>query len=273
MEGLQVLVVDDNPTNRRIFADRIARVGASPTAADGASAAMMALQHAADAGRPFRVILLDSQMPGVEGFDLAEQIKRDPKFADPTIIMLTSASQRADATRCRELGIAAYLIKPVGHAELLEAIRYGLASKQERANASPVATRQSLSSAPHSPSRRILLAEDNAINQKVATHMLEKLGHTVMVVSDGQQALAALDKETFDLVFMDIQMPGMDGLEVTKNLREKESTTGHHLRVVAMTAHAMNGDRERCLEAGMDGYLAKPIDVKELIQSIDGVAA
>ena len=208
MEGLQVLVVDDNPTNRRIFAERISRVGASPTAAEGAAVAMMALQHAADAGRPFRVILLDSQMPGVEGFDLAEQIKRDPKFADPTIIMLTSASQRADAARCRELGIAAYLTKPVGHAELLEAIRYGLASKQTSTNASPLATRQLLSGSPHSPSRRILLAEDNAINQKVATNMLEKLGHTVVVVSDGHQALAALDKETFDLVFMDIQMPG-----------------------------------------------------------------
>jgi PAS domain S-box-containing protein len=273
LEGLQVLVVDDNPTNRRILGEVTARLGAKSTQADGAAAALSALQQAAVAGWPFQLILLDSHMPDVEGFDLAAQIKRNPEFADTTMIMLTSASQRGDAARCRELGIAAYLTKPVGQAELLEAIRCVLGSKQESADPSPIVTRNSLRGVPHSSSRRILLAEDNAINQKLATRLLEKRGHTVVVAADGYQALAALDKEPFDLVFMDVQMPGMDGFEVTKALREKEKTTGDHLRIVAMTAHAMKGDRERCLKAGMDGYIAKPIHVKELIQAVEGVAA
>jgi signal transduction histidine kinase/DNA-binding response OmpR family regulator len=270
LEGLQVLVVDDNPTNRRILGEVVSRLGARPTQADGAKAAIIALQHAADTGRPFRLILLDSHMPEVEGFDLAEQIKRDPRFAGIAMIMLTSAGQRGDAARCRELGIAAYLNKPIGQAELLEAIRYVLGPKQKNADESPLATRHSLREARLSSSRRILLAEDNLVNQKLAARMLEKQGHTVVVAADGHEALAALDKEPFDLVFMDVQMPGMDGFEVTKALREKEKTTGNHLRIVAMTAHAMRGDRERCLAAGMDGYIAKPIHIKDLIQAVEG---
>lgn len=273
LEGLQVLVVDDNPTNRRILEEMVSRVGAKPTQAAGAGTAMIALQHAADLGRPFPLVLLDSHMPDMEGFDLAEQIKRDSRFADTAVIMLTSAGQRGDAARCRELGIAAYLTKPIGQAELLEAVRYVLGAKQGNGGPSPLAPRHSLREARLSSSRRILLAEDNAINQKLAARLLEKRGHTVVVAADGHQALAALDKESFDLVFMDVQMPGMDGIEVTKALREKEKTTGNHLRIVAMTAHAMKGDRERCLAAGMDGYIAKPIQVKELIQAVESMAA
>jgi PAS domain S-box-containing protein len=273
LEGLPVLVVDDNPTNRRILGEVISRLGARPTQADGAAAALSALQQAANACRPFQLILLDSHMSDVEGFGLAEQIKRNPKIADTTIIMLTSAGQRGDAARCRELGVAAYLTKPIGQAELLEAMRYVLGAKKENADTSPLATRHSLREARLSSSRHILLAEDNAVNQKLAARLLEKRGHTVVVAADGHQALAALDKETFDLVFMDVQMPGMDGFEVTKALREKEKTNGNHLRIIAMTAHAMKGDRERCLEAGMDGYIAKPIHVKELIHAVEGVEA
>jgi PAS domain S-box-containing protein len=272
LEGLQVLVVDDNLTNRRILGEIVSSRGARPTLADGAAAALIALQHAADSGRPFRLMLLDSQMPDVEGFDLAEQIKRHSRFADIAVIMLTSAGQRGDAARCRELGIAAYLTKPIGQSELLEAIRHVLGLKPEGAIASPLVTRCSLSGAPHPSRRRILLAEDNVINQILAARLLEKRGHSVVVAPDGPQALAALDREPFDLVFMDVQMPGMDGFEVTKALREREKATGNHLRVVAMTAHAMKGDRERCLQAGMDGYIAKPIQVQELIQAVEGVA-
>jgi CheY-like chemotaxis protein len=211
-------------------------------------------------------------MLGVEGFALAEQIRRNPRFADATLIMLTSAGQRGDAARCRELGVAAYLTKPIAQAELLEAIRCVLGPKQESANSSPLLTRYVLGGR-HSPSRRILLAEDNAINQRLAARMMEKRGYTVVIANDGHQALAALDKEPFDVVLMDVQMPGMDGLEVTKALREKEKTTGSHLRIVAMTAHAMQGDRERCLQAGMDGYIAKPIQIRELMDAIEGTIA
>jgi two-component system, sensor histidine kinase and response regulator len=272
LEALPVLVVDDNAKNRRILEEAILRLGARPTQADGAAAAMLALQHAADAGRSFRLVLLDSHMPDMEGFDLAGQIRRNPRFADTEMIMLTSAGQRGDAARCRELGIAAYLTKPIGRAELLAAIRRVLGSKQESANTSSLVTRYSLSENRPSSRRRILLAEDNIVNQRLALRMLEKRGHTVVVAADGHQALAAVDKEPFDIVFMDVQMPGLDGFEVTQAIRQKEKSTGNHLRIVAMTAHAMKGDRERCLQAGMDDYIAKPIQVKELIQAVEGAA-
>jgi PAS domain S-box-containing protein len=272
LEGLPVLIVDDNPTNRRLLEEVVSRHGGRPTAVEGAAAAMMELKRAADANRPFGLVLLDAQMPDVTGFDLAEQIKRSFRFADTSMIMLTSAGQRGDTARCRELDIAAYLTKPVGQGELLEAIRCALGPKGEIADPFPSARYPSPQEAQPFSGRRILLAEDNPINQKLATRMLEKRGHTVVVAADGHQALMTLEKEPFDLVFMDVQMPGMDGFEVTRALREKEKTTGSHLRVVAMTAHAMKGDRERCLEAGMDGYIAKPIHVKELIQAVEGRA-
>jgi PAS domain S-box-containing protein len=273
LEGLRVLIVDDNPTNRRLLQEVVSRLGATPTATDGAAAALRELKRAAVANQPFGLILLDAQMPDVTGFDLALQIKRDFRFADTSMIMLTSAGQRGDAARCRELDIAAYLTKPVGQRELLEAIRNVLGSKGKNSEVFPPATNHSPRQGTPSPSRRILLAEDNPINQKLATRMLEKRGHRVVVVADGQQALMILEKEPFDLVFMDVQMPGMDGFEVTTALREREKTTGNHLRIVAMTAHAMKGDRERCLEAGMDGYIAKPIHAEELIQAVEGVAS
>jgi PAS domain S-box-containing protein len=272
LEGLPVLVVDDNLTNRRILGEILSRAGARPIMVEGAAAAMIALERAAHAATPIRLILLDSQMPDVDGFELAAQIKRDPGLAAAPVIMLTSGGQRGDAARCRVLGIAAYLTKPVGQAELLGAIRNVLGSNQESAKAAPPGAPPLRSRERHIVSRHILLAEDNAINQKLATRMLEKQGHTVVAAMDGHQALAAIDNESFDLVFMDVQMPGMDGFEVTQALREKEKTTGSHLRIVAMTAHAMQGDRERCLAAGMDGYIAKPIHAKDLMQAVEGVA-
>jgi CheY-like chemotaxis protein len=269
LEGLPVLVVDDNPTNRHIVGEMVSRLGARTTLAEGAAAAMDALQRAVIAGKPYRLILLDSRMPDMDGFDLAEQISQNPRFADTAMIMLTSTGWHGEAARCLELGIAACLTKPVGHAELREAIRYVLGAKQEDASASPLSSRHAPRDARLAAGRRILLAEDNPVNQKLAARLLEKRGHTVVIAADGREALAALDKEPFDLVFMDVQMPGLDGFEVTKALREKEKTTGKHLRIVAMTAHALKGDRERCLAAGMDGYIAKPIHAKELIQAVE----
>ena len=263
--------VDDNAKNRRILEETVLRHGARPTQADGAGAAMMALQNAAEAGKPFRLVLLDSHMPEMEGFELAEQIRGNPRFVDTAMIILTSAGQRGDAARCRELGIAAYLTKPIGRVELLAAIRKVLGSKHDGAKAASLVTRFSLSENRPSSRRRILLAEDNAVNQRLAARMLEKRGHTVVIAADGHQALAALDKESSNLVFMDVQIPGMDGFETIKATREKEKTTGNHLRIVAMTAHAMKGDRERCLECGMDGYLAKPIRASELNDALGRV--
>jgi len=273
LQGLQVLVVDDNPTSRRILGEMVSRLGATPTEAEGAATAMIALQHAADAGRPFPLILVDSHMPDVDGYALAAKINQDSRFADTSLIMLTLAGRRGGAAHCRELGVAACLTKPIGQTELVEAVRHVLRLKREGAEKPSLATRHPEEGARLPAGRHILLAEDNPVNQLLAARMLEKRGHTVEVVGDGREALVALDEKSFDLVIMDVQMPGMDGFEVTKALREKEKKTGKHLPIIAMTAHAMKGDRERCLAAGMDGYIAKPIHFKELIRAVEGGGA
>jgi CheY-like chemotaxis protein len=183
------------------------------------------------------------------------------------IVMLTSAGQRGDAAHCRELGIAAYLIKPVVQSELLDAILNVLGTKVHPAEESSLVTRHSLRE--RRRGLRILVAEDNAVNQKLASRLIEKRGHSAVVVSNGREALEWLEKQTFDLVLMDVQMPDMDGFEAAAAIRKRENATGTHLQIIAMTAHAMTGDRERCLAAGMDGYLSKPIRAKELFEAIE----
>ena len=271
LRGLRALVVDDNATSRRMMGEMLSQAGMKLTLAEGAQEAMEALRASANAGEPFALALLDAQMPGVDGFKLAEQIRQDARFAETIIVMLTSAGERGEGTRCGERGIAAYLAKPIRQVEFFEAIRKVLGPKPEDPLAAPLATRR------HSRREmrrlRILLAEDNPVNQTLAVRILEKRGHTVLVAADGHEALAALDKESFDLVFMDVQMPGMNGFEVTQAIREQEKTTGTHRHIVAMTAHALRGDRERCLAAGMDGYIAKPIHAKELIETVESNAA
>jgi two-component system, sensor histidine kinase and response regulator len=186
------------------------------------------------------------------------------KFSTPTIMMLTSGAQRGDAARCEELGIAAYLNKPVRQAELREAVIRVLHAKQGGLPV-PLITRYSLRAKGDSfPSLHILLAEDNRVNQTIAIRLLEKRGHRVVLAGNGEEALAALAQRTFDLVLMDGHMPGMDGFEATIAIREKEKSTGLHQPIIAMTAMAMTGDRERCLAAGMDGYLSKPIELQQL---------
>ena len=212
--------------------------------------------------------LIDSRMPDMDGFALAERIKHDPELAGTTIMMLTSCGLRGDVARCRKLGIAAYLIKPIRQSELVEAILSLLGqAPQEGAE---VITRHSLREARRK--LRILLAEDNLVNQTVVVRLLGKAGHTVVVAGNGKEALATLARagpEAFDLVLMDVQMPEMDGFEATAVIRKKEMGTGIHLPIIAMTAHAMKGDRERCLAAGMDDYLSKPIRGEELIDAIE----
>jgi two-component system, sensor histidine kinase and response regulator len=265
VQALPVLVVDDNATNRRILVELLAHWQMQPTAVASGAAALATLQQARAVGTPFPLVLLDAHMPALDGFALAEQIKQHPDLAQSTIMMLTSGGQRGDAARCRELGIAAYLTKPISQGELWEAILQAL-GKPATAKPASVVTRHTLREG--KPRLHILLAEDNPVNQKVAVRILEKQGHTVVVVSDGQAVLTALAQQSFDLVLMDVQMPILDGLEVTAAIRAQEQVRGGHLPIVAMTARAMKGDQELCLAAGMDGYLSKPLRRDDLEAAI-----
>jgi signal transduction histidine kinase/DNA-binding response OmpR family regulator len=267
LQGVRVLVVDDNPTNLRILHDTLLHWGMKPTAVDGARAALGVLRHAAESRQPFRLILLDVKMPDMDGFTLAEQIKLHPEYSDATIMMLTSDNQRGDIARCREIGLAAHLVKPIQQAELRRTMIDALGYSAEMSRRSTDAT--CLAQPPECTGRRILLAEDNVVNQQVAIRMLHKLGHTVVVANNGKEALAALETQSFDLVFMDVQMPEMGGFEATDLIRQGEKASGRHLPIIAMTAHAMKGDRERCLAAGMDGYVAKPVQTRDLQEAID----
>jgi CheY-like chemotaxis protein len=216
-------------------------------------------------GQGFRLAIIDGHMPGMDGFELAERIKADPRLSGTVIMMLTSAGQSGDAARCRKLGIAAYLLKPVHKPELLAAIRAAL--RKGPADLAPdLVARYSLQQT--SRKLRILVAEDNPVNQTVVLRMLEKMGHATRIAANGKEALAALAAESFDLVLMDVQMPTMDGLTATRSIRELEKQTGLHIPIIAMTAHVMKGDQERCLEAGMDGYVAKPLSSKQIEQAI-----
>jgi two-component system, sensor histidine kinase and response regulator len=266
LRGLLVLVVDDNATNRRILREVCAAWGMRPREAGGGEAALTALKEAAAAGEPFALVLLDGHMPGMDGFGLAERVRRLPELAGVTMVMLTSAGHAGDVERCRQLEIGAYLMKPIKQSELLATILTALTRPVAGAEPIPGPV-----SAPAHPSPRplhILLAEDNAVNQRLATRLLEKQGHTVELANNGCEALAALERKSFDLVLMDVQMPEMDGFEATARIRTKEAAGGRRLPIIAMTAHAMKGDRERCLEAGMDGYVSKPIQPHDLNEAI-----
>jgi signal transduction histidine kinase/DNA-binding response OmpR family regulator len=267
MRDLPVLVVDDNATNRHILRDMLGRWQMQVTVVDGGQAALTMLAQARDQGTPFPLVLLDAHMPEMDGFTVAARIKSDPTLSGATILMLSSHDLAADSARCRELEIALYLTKPVMQAELWEAIKTVLTS-QTPARPTSAQVPHALEEVTHRP-LRILLAEDTAVNQTLAVRMLQKHGHTVHVVGDGQAALDALAQQAFDLVLMDVQMPVMDGMEATAAIRAQEQTSDTHLPIIAMTAHAMQGDRERCLAAGMDGYVAKPMKAAELYAAID----
>jgi PAS domain S-box-containing protein len=273
LRSVKVLVVDDNRTNRRILEGMLLRWDMKPTPVDCAAAALTQLSSALEAGEPYPLILTDMHMPEMDGFALIEQIRQRPELSAATIMMLTSAGHRGDAARCQELGVAAYLLKPIRQSELREAVARVLGAREQE-GAIPLITRFSLQET-REPGAclRVLLAEDNLVNQRLAVRLLEKRGHRVVVASTGLEALQALEKESFDLVLMDVQMPEMDGLEATATIREKEKSSGLHQAVVALTAHAMKGDREKCLAAGMDGYLTKPIRPQELDQLLETYAA
>ena len=267
LQGIAALVVDDNYTNRRILEEVLSFWSMCPMLASDARTALKYVQKETDAGRPFQLILVDGHMPEVDGFTLVEMIRRDPRLDGIAIIMLTSGGQRGDAVRCRELGVAAYLTKPIGQQALLRAILGALGSP-------PMHAREPVPEACPSGRTivkplRVLVAEDNVVNQRVVSRLLRKEGHQVAIATNGREALDQLSREDFDLVLMDIQMPEMDGLEATAAIRKLEEHHGGHVPIVALTAHAMKTDQERCLAAGMDGYLAKPIRAEDLFRQIE----
>ena len=270
LRDLPALIVDDNFTNRRVLHGLLTRWGMLPTSVEGGRAALEALEIAKSTGHPFMLILLDGQMPDLDGFALAEQIQKDPGLLAATIMMLTSTGHLGDAARCGELGISAYLVKPIRQTELLDGICQVL-NKVPIKKHTPLVTRHTL----HENKRRsrILLAEDNAVNQTLAIRLLEKRGYSVIVASNGRAAVEAFENNQFDVVLMDIQMPEMNGFEATAAIRAKEKLTGGHIPIIAMTAHALKGDQERCISAGMDGYVSKPIRTSELFSTIESMLA
>ncbi len=271
LEGVKALIVDDNRANRRILEGMLKRWDMKSTSVEDGEEALLQLTSARDAGDPYALVLTDMHMPKMDGFSLVEQIRQRRELSAAVIMMLTSAAHRGDGDRCQELGIAAYLLKPIRQSELRESIARVLGSPMQKGAIPPV-TRYSLQAARHSQTiLSVLVAEDNAVNQLLATRLLEKRGHRVVVTANGREALEALAKDRFDLVLMDVQMPEMDGLQATRLLREKEKekADGFHQPVFALTAHAMKGDQERCVAAGMDGYLTKPIGPQELDAILD----
>ena len=271
LAGLPVLVVDDNPTNRRILGEMLERWGVKPTLAASGAEALKLLAGTDPPAGPFALVLTDANMPEVDGFTLVERLREQESWSRPTIMMLTSGGQRGDAVRCRQLGIAAYLVKPVLQAQLLEAILNALGAQAPPAEAPALVTRPSRREG--RPPLQVLLVEDSAVNQRLAARLLEKRGHTVVAVANGREALETLAQRAFDLVLMDVQMPEMDGFEATAAIRAREKETASHLPIIAMTAHAMTGDSEKCLAAGMDGYLPKPIQARELFEVMARVVA
>ncbi|NQV22749.1 MAG: response regulator [Rhodopirellula sp.] len=267
LEGLRVLVVDDNPTNRRILTALLTGWRMNPNAVDSGAAALETLTTAAKANEPFSLILLDVMMPEMDGFTVLEQIRKLPEIDRPTVLMLSSADQRGDIARARALGAAGFLLKPITPNELLNTVVTVLGQAQEQAEQISERTPQKSAASDARP-LRILVAEDNKLNQLLAKRTLEKAGHSVAIANNGEEAVAAVNRETFDVVLMDVQMPVMDGFQATARIREQEIDSGKHQQIVAMTAHALKGDRERCLEMGMDGYVSKPIRNSELFSAI-----
>jgi CheY-like chemotaxis protein len=236
---------------------------------DNGETLLTALGESTLAGQSVPTIILDVQMPNIDGFTVVEKMKQMPNVIMPKAIVMMSAGMRGDAARCRELGIAAYLTKPVAKLELLGAIKKSLGHLENERATPALITRHSLHEA--SPCLTILLAEDNRVNQLMAVRLLEKKGHTVVVALTGKAALLAFDKQHFDLILMDMQMPEMDGLEATVKIREREKLGGKHVLIFAMTANAMASDKEKCLLAGMDGYLSKPFNNEELFAILGAI--
>ena len=269
LEGLRALVVDDNAVNRRMLSEMLQNWRMKPIAVESGAAALEEMTRAANAKAAYEVVLLDAMMPEMDGFALAERINAQPALADATVMMLSSATPAGTAERCSALGIAGWLSKPITQSELLDAILIAV-SPEAKDGSRRGADIQVAESDFVGSGLRILVAEDNLINRAVATGILEKAGHALVHIATGREAVEAFSDGSFDLIFMDVQMPEMDGFEATRRIRELEETTGGHITIVAMTAHAMAGDRERCLAAGMDDYVSKPLRKEDLLRALKG---
>lgn len=263
LDGLRVLVVDDNATSRRILVDMLTIWGLEPLVASGSAEALVALQSLSEQGKPCDVVLADAGMPGEDGFQLAARLKQQPNLCPNTVMMLTSDDRSDEIARCQRLGVSGYVIKPVKQSELLEALVSTTTEFESRPTPLPVT---------RTPQRslHVLLAEDSQVNQKLAVGLLERWGHTVVVADNGLEAVKQLRDNSFDLVLMDVQMPEMDGLEATQVIRKEEAAFRRaRVPIIAMTAHAMPGDRDRCVSAGMDGYVMKPVRADLLFRAIE----
>ncbi|CAN5294367.1 hypothetical protein BH11PLA2_BH11PLA2_28670 [soil metagenome] len=266
LRDVAILVVDDNVTNCRVLNETLRLWSARPTSVNSGAAALIELRQAAARGEPFPIVLLDGMMPEMDGFAVAEAIVKDAALPRPAMLMLTSGDRQGDISRSHAMGLTAYLVKPVNAAELLRAIAKALSPEtlETRRIVAMESTVSMANTALDAIPLRILLAEDNAVNQRVAVMLLEKDGHRVTIANDGREVLTALAAASFDLILMDLQMPHMDGFEATQRVRTLQVDTGRRTPIVAMTAHAMKGDRERCLDADMDDYLSKPVQRMEL---------
>ena len=264
LRGVRVLIIDDNATNRRILVELLTHWGMQPEGAESGIVGLSKLEDCSKSGRPFQLVMLDEQMPGMGGLEVVEHIRANPALRGAMVMMLTSVDQTLSTARCRQMGLQIYLIKPIKPTELLTAIRKTLA------NVKAVTPRQPTGAGnqPAERTLRILLAEDNPVNQKLAMTMLQKAGHQVSLAVNGVDALAKWSKGEFDLILMDVQMPEMDGFEAARRIRRQEPSGRARIPIIAMTARAMGGDRERCLEAGMDDYVSKPVSQTELRETI-----
>jgi len=260
LSGLSVLVVDDNSTNRRIVEEMLRHWNMCPQTVSSAHAALEGLRKAVESDTPFALALLDGHMPDKDGFMLAKEIRKETRLSQLKIVMLTSAADATDVRRAQELGVAGYLMKPIRQSELFDVI---VTAMGEPVRKVPRGRRRR-----SQHSLRILLAEDNLINQKLESRLLEKLGHTVTVVSDGREAVSAIENGRFDLLVMDVQMPEIDGLQAASIIRGRETSRGAHIPILALTAHAATEDRDRCLAAGMNGYVSKPVSMADLDRAI-----
>jgi CheY-like chemotaxis protein len=267
---MPVLVVDDNVTSLRVLEELLRNWGAQPVSARDGSTALSIMQLNKASGTPFPLVLLDADMPGMGGFEVAQRMKMEGSLAGRVIIMFSSAGEMSDAARFRSFGIDASVTKPLYQGEIKTAILRCFQDIDQRSDVSrPMKTMR-----PAAPSMEVLLVEDNPVNRKVAVRLLEKQGHTVVTANNGREALEVLDKLNWKigLILMDVQMPEMDGYQATAAIREHEKQHGGHLPIVAMTAHALDRDRERCLAAGMDSYLTKPIQLEKLYEMLERVA-